>query len=352
MWVDDQLGIQCNVPPKDKGEHRFCVFSCRVVVCLGGNLVSVSFWNFFLLCNVIIHPFFTWGVCFLGWWCLFSLFISTFVLKFHIFCLFSVVWFSQVIFDQETDQITESSDFIFLRCSASFCSLQCWLHIATWLCQSENKGRRQGMTKNKIRKKQRNCQKKTVSWSSSSGRGLPHDPFSYFLVVFMINLLVLFLLLSVTVIFLGFPSLSEFWVVSSFLTWLYWLNTTWLSEIENNEDRSTETGPKMQGQTKKDFGKMFVVLGRVSLGYDLQVVIVWCVFLFVFFGGGSSCLSLSSLLQKHNPPPKKKNGKTNNFIMVCGCVVWFFAGVSLATPKEAPDPKKQNKENKNKKGKG
>ena len=109
---------------------------------------------------------------------------------------FSVVWFlwMHTFFRPiNTSNHTEPSFSISVRCSVSFCSLQCWLHIKTWLCQTENKEEKR---KKQNKKKQNTNQKCVASWSISSGGGLClMINFSYVALLLMIYLPVLFLLL-------------------------------------------------------------------------------------------------------------------------------------------------------------
>ena len=138
--------------------------------------------------------------------------------------------------------------------------------------------------------------------------------------------------------------------------WILMLSCVFLSYIHSTPPGflllrtvkiKTKNTKKWKDKTKKDFGRMFVVLGGLCwvLTYELFVagVLSFC----FFFGGGGFCLSLSSLFQKkhhhHHPPPPKKKMKNTSAFNGFGCVVLFLRGCLLQPQKKPPTQKKQKK---------
>ena len=318
----------------------FFVMLCRYVF-WGGFGLNV-FFELRFLCSLIIHP------CFVTW-CVSFCFSLVFV--FHCFfaswfdlccCLISLI--SLFVWPRNRWNHTEPWFFIVfsLFCFFLFTSMLTPhndLALSNWKHRKRNEKQTPRKTKAKIKKMCRLVVypfwEEFALWSIFLLYLVAYDLPTCFAVV-----------ACCCPFFLHFPWPSNFELCLLFFTWLYLLNTTWLSEIKIVKKKAKE-GPKHEWtKRRRILEECLLSFGASLLGSDLQVVCVWCVVSFCFSGGREfSFFSLSSMLQKDNFPKSKQKLKNNVFQMDFGCVV-CFAEVSLRTPKEAPTQKKQTKRNK------
>ena len=300
-------------------------------MCLGG------FWSRFVFWIPFFWQFYHSSLLFL-------LFLSTFVLSFHSCCFTSLTSLFVWPRKRSNHRVPRFLIVFLMFCFFLFTSMLTPhnnLALSNW-----NKERRKECEKQK-NEKSPNC---VALWSTSSATGVClMINLSYFALLFLIYIPVLFLLfLFVIVLFSSCCCPSTFELCLICLTWVDWLNTTWLSEIENSENKMLMKDQKGKDKTKKDFGKNICCSwGGEGLYWVLTYKLFVSCVLFSFGGaGGGVPVSVCIPCCKSTPPQKKKTkqGVFQWFLLLLFC---FCRGV-FCNPTRNQAPQRTNKRKKKK----
>ena len=197
-------------------------------------------------------------------------------------------------------------------------------------------------------KKKGNIKECVALWSTSSGRGLPYD--QYFPLCFGaydLPTCSVFVVVCYCPCFICFTFPSRLELCFLFLTWLYSLNITWLSEIEHCEHKK-KNDQKWKDKAKKDFGKCLLFFVGSLLESDLQVVCVWC---FVVYSFRGVPLSVCLPCCRSTTPPHKKKEKQGVIWWFWLCCFVFFCGMTC-NPQRSPHTPSQKTKNQKQARKG